>query len=184
VGYCGGKSPNPGYHDLNGHSETVQLDFDPERISYDKLLDIFWHSHSPDQRPWSRQYASIIFYHNAEQKRLAEETKFHREESARKVKLYTEILPYPVFHLAEDYHQKYWLQQSGGLIRDFRQIYPKFQEIVNSTAAARVNGILGGYGTLNGTAEELSSYGLSPEGNQIILAILRKARLQEERLSV
>jgi peptide-methionine (S)-S-oxide reductase len=174
VGYAGGNSSNPTYHNLGGHSETLQLDFDSERISFEKLLDIFWHSHNPEQRPWSRQYASIVFYHNDEQKKLVEETKFHREEALRKVKLYTEILPYFQFYLAEDYHQKYWLQPNRKLIEEFRSFYPNFKDIVYSTAAARVNGIIGGYGTLNGTVEELSSYGLSAEGNKILMAILNK----------
>ncbi len=175
VGYAGGTSRNPTYHNLNGHSETIQIDYDPERISFETLLDIFWHSHNPEQPSWSRQYASIIFYHNAEQKRAAEEIKFHREEDRRKVKLFTEILPYREFYLAEDYHQKYWLQQNRALSGEFERIYPDFKNVINSTAAARVNGIIGGYGTLNGTVEELSSYGLSAEANKTLMALLRKA---------
>ncbi len=72
----------------------MQIDFDPTRISYEKLLEMFWHSHNPEMRPWTRQYASIVFYHNDDQKKLAEETKFHTEETLRKAKIYTDIVPY------------------------------------------------------------------------------------------
>jgi peptide-methionine (S)-S-oxide reductase len=180
VGYAGGKTQNPTYHDLDGHSETFQVDFDPQRISYEKLLEIFWHSHNPVTRPWSRQYASIVFYHDEAQRRLAEEVKFHQEEMEKKSKIYTEIIPYTELHLAEDYHQKYWLQAEHTLMQEFRQLYPDFRDFVNSTAAARVNGIMGGYGTFDGTAEELSSYGLSPENNRLLMQYVSRFNRQSE----
>jgi peptide-methionine (S)-S-oxide reductase len=173
VGYAGGTGKNPTYYSLGGHSETLQLDFDPGRITYDKLLEIFWHSHDPAVRPWSRQYASIIFYHNQEQKRLAEEVKFHQEEMERKSKIYTDIVPYSAFYLAEDYHQKYWLQAAHDLMDEFRKIYPNFKQFIDSTAAARINGVVGGYGTFDGAVEELGSYGLSPAGNQVLMTYAR-----------
>jgi peptide-methionine (S)-S-oxide reductase len=174
VGYAGGTGRHPTYHNLDGHAETVQIDFDPSRISYADLLDIFWHTHNPETRPWSWQYASIIFYHDADQQRLAEETKFHHEETHRKVKLYTEIIHYNDFFLAEDYHQKYWLQQNVNVLNEYSAMYPDFAGIVNSTSAARVNGILGGYGTFDGTAEELSSYGLSSQTNKFLIDTIRQ----------
>jgi peptide-methionine (S)-S-oxide reductase len=182
VGYAGGTSTNPTYQNLNGHSETVQIEFDPTRISYEKLLDIFWHSHNPEVRPWSWQYASIIFYHNLEQQRQAEETKFHIEETLRKAKLYTQIIHYTDFYLAEDYHQKYWLQTSPRLMNEFRRIYPNFRDIVNSTAAARVNGIMGGYATLDVTVNELSSYGLSAEANKILMDTVNRLQRKLDRV--
>ena len=178
MGYAGGSSPDPTYHNLDGHFETVQMDFDPERISYAKLLDLFWNSHDPGQKPWSRQYASIIFFHDDEQKNLAEESKSRQEEALGKVKLYTDILPYDHFYLAEDYHQKYWLQGSSKLINEFRGFYPDFKGIISSTAAARVNGIIGGYGRLNGTVKELSSYGLSTESNKLLMTLLNRSARQ------
>jgi peptide-methionine (S)-S-oxide reductase len=174
VGYAGGTTQNPTYHDLDGHSECVQLEFDPTRITYEQLINMFWHSHNPEVRPWSWQYASIIFYHTPEQQRLAEETKIHIEETLRKVKVYTQIIHYTDFYPAEDFHQKYWLQNSAELMQEFRRIYPNFKDIVNSTAAARVNGILGGHAKLGGTMEELSSYGLSAECNKMLMDTIRR----------
>jgi len=75
VGYAGGTKKNPTYHSLGDHSETIEIEFDPKKISYKELLDIFWESHEPTVRSFSRQYASFIFFHSEEQKKLAQETK-------------------------------------------------------------------------------------------------------------
>ena len=150
---------------MGDHIETIQIDYDPMRISYHELLDIFWKSHNPARRPWSRQYMSVIFYHNQEQKNLAIKTR--DRESARVLnKIYTEIAPIDKFYLAENYHQKYRLRQERDLMREFNAMYPKFKDIVNSTAAARVNGYLGGHGSLPMLQKDLNKIGLSPESVQ------------------
>ena len=135
------------------------------QISYQDLLDVFWKSHKPTSRPWSRQYMSVIFYHNPEQKNLAFKTR-DRESSRLETKIYTEIAPAEKFYLAEDYHQKYRLRQERDLMREFNAMYPNFKDIVNSTAAARVNGYLGGHGSLLTLKEDLDKMGLSPESGQ------------------
>ena len=75
VGYTGGTTVDPTYHDLGDHSETIQIDYDPTQVSYQALLDVFWNSHNPTTRSWSRQYASAVFYHSDEQKKLAMESR-------------------------------------------------------------------------------------------------------------
>jgi len=173
VGYAGGTLKNPTYHNLGDHTETIQIDYDPTRISYEELLDVFWDSHSPTSRPWSRQYMSIVFYHDEEQKRLAMQTK-EREEARRQAVIVTEIVPASQFYLAEDYHQKYRLRQVPEVEQVFSVIYPNDDDFVNSTAAARVNGCLGGNGTLEALETELESLDLSPEAKEKLLAIVRK----------
>jgi peptide-methionine (S)-S-oxide reductase len=168
VGYAGGSTDNPTYRDLGDHSETIQIEYDPTQISYQELLDIFWSSHSPIARPWSRQYASIIFYHNQEQKRLAEAS-MEREADSRGKPIYTDIVPFAQFYLAETYHQKYRLQQVPALLREFRALYPQDDEFINSTATARVNGYLGGYGTLAALRADIEDLGLSPAAQQELL---------------
>ena len=108
---------------------------------------------------------SVIFYHNPEQKNLAFKTR-DRESARRETKIYTEIEPAEKFYLAEDYHQKYRLRQERDLMREFNAMYPKFKDIVNSTAAARVNGYLGGHGSLPMLQKDLNKIGLSPESGQ------------------
>jgi peptide-methionine (S)-S-oxide reductase len=173
VGYAGGTTENPTYHNLGDYTETIQIDYDPTQISYEQLLEIYWDSHNPTVSPWSIQYMSIIFYHNSEQRKLAMDTK-QREEASLGRQIYTEIIPFSEFYLAEDYHQKYHLQQVPTLMKEFTTIYPNFADFIDSTAAARINGYLGGHGTFEGLQEQLSSFGLSPAGNELMLEIGRK----------
>jgi peptide-methionine (S)-S-oxide reductase len=178
VGYTGGQKLNPTYHSLGDHTETLQIDYDPSQISYNNLLEIFWTSHNPTRRPWSRQYMSALFYHDDEQKALALETKA-RQEAGREGKLFrgkifTEILPAGRFYRAEDYHQKYLLQKTPELRQEYSAIYPNFTDLVNSTAAARVNGYVGGYGTLTTLEVEMDSLGLSSRGREKLQKIVQR----------
>jgi len=170
VGYSGGQKENPTYRSIGDHSETLQVDFDPTRISYKKLLDIFWHEHDPTNRAWSRQYKSAIFYHDETQQKLALETRA-LEESRRNKKIQTEILPFGKFYLAEDYHQKYQLRQHRQLMAEFKAIYSRNIDFVNSTAAARVNGYVGGHGKPEEITANIESLGLSTAGQKRLLEI-------------
>jgi peptide-methionine (S)-S-oxide reductase len=174
VGYSGGTTENPTYHHLGDHSETVEIDFDPDLISFKELVAIFWESHSPGSRPWSRQYMTAIFFHNDQQKKLALETK--DQVAARiKVEVYTQILSAGEFYLAEDYHQKYFLRRSPELLRELTAIYPAAKDFVASTTVMRLNGYVAGYGTRAGLEAELSSLGLSPAGNKRLLGMVSKS---------
>jgi methionine-S-sulfoxide reductase len=174
VGYAGGTKANPTYYDLGDHSETIQIDYGPAQISYADLLDLFWASHSPASRPTSRQYMSIIFYHDEAQKALAEESR-EREAARLGRQVFTEIVPASGFTAAEEYHQKYTLQQQHEIMSEFRAIYPD-GGWVDSTAVARANGYLGGNGSLDRLQAELSDLGLSPEAGQRLLAIAQRAQ--------
>ena len=165
VGYAGGTKANPTYYALGDHAETIQIDYDPTQISYTELLNVFWENHDPTSPSWSRQYMSAIFYHNEEQQRLAHDTKASQEVKLG-AKIYTEIVPYVQFYLAEDYHQKYGLQNQPEFMREFKLMYPETKDLINSTAAARVNGYLAGAGSAERLREELEQLGLSPELQQ------------------
>ena len=171
VGYAGGTKEAPTYHSLGDHTETIQIDYDPSQISYNDLLDIFWRNHNPSSRAWSKQYMAAVFYHNDEQKKLAEESREH-EASKRKEGIQTKILPFTAFCRAEDYHQKYQLRRERNLLKEFERIYPADGDFVDSTAAARVNGYLGGYGTSADLKTDLNRFGLSAEGNRYLLRIV------------
>ena len=171
VGYAGGSKIDPSYYSLGDHTETIQIDYDPNQITYHELLDVFWKSHNPTSRGLSRQYMSIIFYHDEEQKRLALET-MNREAANRNGRVYTEIVPYTEFYLAEDYHQKYRLQHEANLMGEFRAMYPEIADFVNSTAAARVNGYLAGHGTPKALEEEINRLGLSQAGAERLREIV------------
>lgn len=177
VGYAGGEKENPTYRSLGSHSETIQIDYDPSKISYRDLLSVFWDSHNPVFRPVSQQYASIIFYHNEEQKALAEETKSELE-ARRGHTIYTLIVPFSRFYLAEDYHQKYYLRQDSRLAKDFEAIYPDVEDFISSTSAARVNGYLGGYGDTETLQNDIDSFGLSEGGKKRLLDIAGRGLTQ------
>ena len=168
VGYSGGTKENPTYHDLGDHSESIQIDFDPTQISYQHLLEVFWKAHDPTSRSWSRQYRVALFFHNGEQKRLALESK-DREAARINGKIRTELLPASEFYLAEDYHQKYYLRQDFVLGNEFRMMFPAEKDFLNSTAAARVNGYMGGYGTNAALKEDVDRLGLSEAGRKRLL---------------
>jgi peptide-methionine (S)-S-oxide reductase len=162
VGYTGGAKVNPTYRGLGDHSESIQIEYDPNQISYEELLSIFWSTHNPTSPSWSRQYASFVFYHDEAQRELALETK--EQQEAKRGTLFTEIVPAGTFYPAEDYHQKYYLRNARDLMREFSAIYPDGDDFAASTAAARVNGYLGRNGTCEQLQGELDNLGLSTAG--------------------
>lgn len=170
MGYSGGTTTNPSYYNIANHAETIQVEYDPTIISYQELLNVFWREHNPTYPAYSGQYRSAILHHNDEQKRLAFETK-QREELRRGETMYTDIVPFSTFYLAEDYHQKYYLRLIPNLSAEFESIYPDLQSFVNSTAVTRINGYLGGYGTIEDLEKQLNNLGLSPAGTKLLLEI-------------
>lgn len=116
VGYMGGKTSNPTYKEVctgsTGHAEVSQVKFDSTKISYDKILDIFWKIHDPTSlnrqgADTGTQYRSAIFYHSPEQKAAAEKSRDELQKTMAK-KIVTEITPASEFYKAEDYHQDYY----------------------------------------------------------------------------
>jgi len=117
-GYTGGRVKNPTYKEvcsgLTGHAEVIQLSYNPKVISYEELLEIFWKTHDPTTlnrqgADVGTQYRSAVFYHNEEQKRLAEYYKKKLgDEKIWDAPIVTEITPATVFYKAEDYHQNYY----------------------------------------------------------------------------
>ena len=120
VGYTGGSLENPTYEDVcshtTGHAEVVEVTYDPERISYDQLLDVFWGKHDPTQlnrQGWDigDQYRSVVFFDDAEQREAAVQSKA-REQANHSAPIVTQIEPAETFYEAEDYHQQY-LEKRG-----------------------------------------------------------------------
>lgn len=183
VGYAGGTKQSPTYHSLGDHAETVQIDYDPSRISYEELLRAFWTGHDPTYRSWSRQYASIIFVHNDEQLRLARQSKAQIEQERGKA-VHTEIINYSGFTLAEEYHQKHDLRQFPEYAEELMRIYPSFADYVASTAVARVNGYLGGEGSYDALKKEADSLGLSPARKQDLLRLVQRRGGSRQNCSV
>src|SRR5215470_14295674 len=122
VGYTGGDFKNPTYKDVcsdrTGHAEAVEVDYDPDKVSYEDLLKVFWENHDPTQLnrqgpDWGTQYRSAIFYHSPEQEQAARASKQALENGQRFSRpIVTEIVPAVTFYEAEDYHQQY-LEKRG-----------------------------------------------------------------------
>jgi methionine-S-sulfoxide reductase len=120
VGYTGGHMANPSYEDVSsgttGHAEAIEVVFDPNVVSYEKLLEIYWHNIDPTQvngqfADEGTQYHTAIFYHSEEQKKIAEKSKQALAASGRFHKpIVTRIVLATTFYPAEDYHQKYYLK--------------------------------------------------------------------------
>jgi peptide-methionine (S)-S-oxide reductase len=122
VGYTGGQTASPSYKevctDRTGHAEAVEIEYDPAKLSYDKLLEVFWENHDPTQLnrqgpDWGTQYRSAIFFHTPEQEAAAKASKEKLEKSRHFSKpIVTQIVPAVTFFEAEDYHQQY-LEKKG-----------------------------------------------------------------------
>ena len=120
-GFAGGHVINPTYHEVcggdTGHAEVTQITFDPAKISYAKLLEVFWQAHDPTTlnrqgADEGTQYRSIILYHDEKQRLLAEKAKLAAQENFRSP-IVTEIVPFTKFYPAEDYHQGYYDENSN-----------------------------------------------------------------------
>jgi peptide-methionine (S)-S-oxide reductase len=127
VGFMGGTLANPTYEDVctgrTGHTEVVQVTYDPEKVSYRDLLNVFWNAHDPTtlnrQGPdIGTQYRSVIFFHTPEQEAAARESKEEMDRSKRfKRSIVTAIQPAGEFWRAEEYHQQYFAKRGGGHCR-------------------------------------------------------------------
>jgi len=124
VGYTGGTTPNPTYKQVcgggTGHAEAIQITFDPTKASYEQILSYFFRLHDPttmnrQHNDVGTQYRSAIFYHDDEQKQIAEKVKAEFDKSGRFDKpIVTQIVKAEEFYPAEDYHQKYLVKNPGG----------------------------------------------------------------------
>jgi peptide-methionine (S)-S-oxide reductase len=144
VGYAGGESSHPTYHDLEDHSEAIEVGYDPSQISYELLLTEFFAAHTPTSEPWSRQYRSAIFVHSPEQRQAAELARRVAEKRLGRP-VSTAIEDAGTFWVAEDYHQKYSLRSRRAQWQVLERAYPDMDVLLHSTAAARLNAWAGGY---------------------------------------
>jgi peptide-methionine (S)-S-oxide reductase len=121
VGYSGGTRANPTYRDVcsrtTGHAEVVEVTYEPERVSYDELLEVFWGKHDPTEhnrrgRDFGDQYRSVVFFHDRQQQEAALASKAREQERRGQAPIVTQIAPAEVFYEAEDYHQQY-LEKRG-----------------------------------------------------------------------
>jgi peptide-methionine (S)-S-oxide reductase len=157
---------------LKDHSEAIEIGFDPARITYDALLEEFWAAHEPSAESWSVQYRNAVFVHDAAQRVAAERT---RAEVARRTgqPVHTAIEEAGTFWQAEAYHQKWNLRNQASLFAEVQASYPEVDDLVRSTAAARLNAWAGGWAKAEGMAQDLDALGLSEAGRASASAMAR-----------
>lgn len=138
-GYAGGTIKNPSYDQVcngtTGHAESIQIVFDPSVIDFDKILNIFWHTHNPTTlnrqgNDVGTQYRSAIFYHNEKQREIAEKSKKDLEkERIYKDSIVTEVIPFRNFYTAENYHKDYYDNNKQAAYCNF-VIDPKIRKLL------------------------------------------------------
>jgi len=142
VGYAGGTTPDPTYHDLGDHTEALQVDFDPERRSVESLLDLAFRGHDHTRQPSARQYQHIVFASTAAQAdaiaAYLDGRGLTREGIATRIEQLSE------FHLAEAYHQKHSLRGRQALVDTFEGAGYDDSDLQESPAAAKLNGSAAG----------------------------------------
>jgi len=172
VGYSGGTTLNPTYDNIGDHTETVQVDYDPARVSYQDLLSMFFAFHNPCTPNHSTQYKAVVFADGPEQQARAQAA-LTAAAAEYGQDAQTAVLPLGQFYLAEDYHQKYALRQYSGIASELTGIYPQLGDFIDSTAATRANAFAYGYGNRELLDEEIDSYGLSAEAQSKLRDLVR-----------
>lgn len=177
VGYAGGTTAAPTYRTIGDHSETVEITFDSEIISYADLVHIFWENHDAvkDRFYKERQYISILFYRNEKQFETAKhiQTKIETEQNKE---LQTEFQVYNTFYIAEDRHQKYFLRRFKQACAAIRELFPDEAAFIHSTIAARLNGFVRERGRLPEIKQEITHWGLEPAKMDLLLTTIDKLR--------
>jgi len=143
VGYAGGTTADPTYHSLGDQTEVVQIEYDPEKLAYDDLLDVFWSNHAWNSSAHKRQYRGVVLAHDDPQFEAAQR---RRDELAERTgeNVATDVEHLDEFYLAEDYHQKYELRSTPVVGDELVELYG--DAFVDSTVAAELNGFVAGHG--------------------------------------
>jgi peptide-methionine (S)-S-oxide reductase len=163
--------PDPDYHRMGDHTETVRVEYDPAVISYDQLLEVFWSLQDPTAEPYLRQYRNVIFVLDAHQLQLAEWSKSALADKTGQT-INTAIEAAGIFTEAEDYHQKYYLRRADQLVQVLRPLYVDEASLIASTVAARINGYLGCHGDPQTLAADIAGLGLPEKTQQEFLEYL------------
>lgn|GEM_PF-123873 len=177
VGYAGGTTEQPTYREMGDHSETVEVDFDPQIVTLEQLLELFWKHHKPVNinEYKGRQYWSLALYRSGEQREAIERVK-RRLEQESGVPLDTEATAFRAFYLAEARHRKYYLKRFPEAVAKLDELYGAEEQWERSTLAARLNGLAKGYTSMERIAEELRLWPAAMGDGGLLLAAIRRIR--------
>ena len=176
VGFSGGTTPSPTYRKMGDHTETVQIDFDPDLLSFDEVLKQFWRNHYPNRDEYKgRQYISLLRCHSEAQSDTIERVKKEMEAELRE-KIETEIAAYTQFAPAEERHQKYYLKRYPKALAQLEEFFPHPDLLLDSTFAARLNGFVKGFGTREGLRQEIMNWPIDEESRKMLMDRLIKLK--------
>ncbi len=175
VGYAGGAKQHPTYRSLGDHTEALQVDYDPARISFAQLLEVFWQEHNPCGQPWSTQYKAILFYAGAAQQQAAEASAA-AIGAERGASITTEVVPLGEFWPAEDYHQKYALRGEPQLARQVLALGDGEAAFRDSPVAAKLNAWCAGDLSRDDLAPQLRELGFELVGAGELRQLVPTAR--------
>ena len=168
VGYTGGTTKSPTYRKMGDHTESIEVDYNPDIIGLDELLEVFWRNHYPNRDEYKgRQYISLLFYHSDDERETIGRVKEGMEQKLGE-KIETEIHPVTNFTKAEIRHQKYYLKRYPGLMEQLNHLYPEEELLDDSTFAARLNGFVKGFGTKDELLKEIRSWPMERSFNDIL----------------
>lgn len=145
------------------------MEYNSEILSFEDIMDLFFKSHTPENKSGCNQYRSIIFYHNEEQKIIAERKKVEYE--VKGFLFNTDIVPFDQFHLAEFYHQKYYLQKYPLLVSEVEE--NNEYDFINNVKSTKLNGYCGGYGTIDYLDRDMKKWHFSKNSLNTIKEILK-----------
>lgn len=173
VGYSGGRSTNPSYKVVDLHTEVVEIDYDPDVISYEDLIDVFFSAHNETLRPYDQRVKSLIFYRNDEEYEIAK-TKLDaiRQATPEEESVYTELKAFEVFYLAEPEHQNRSLKLETSLYKELKQIFETEEDMLLSILVSKLNGYIYGYGDMEGATELLDKSGLSEASKNRVIEVI------------
>ncbi|KAG5673423.1 hypothetical protein PVAND_003472 [Polypedilum vanderplanki] len=175
VGYSGGSMKDPVYRNLGDHTEVIEIHYDPKQVNYERLLSLFWNNHEYGlTTKIKKQYASRIFYHNDEQKRIAEENRTKEQKIRSNETIITTVEPATTFYPAEDYHQKYRLQAHKKLASELGLGPNESKLLQTSHVGAKLNGYLVGVGGSKQFLEEASGLGLNERQIEYVLKYVKE----------
>ncbi|RNF40344.1 peptide-methionine (S)-S-oxide reductase MsrA [Planococcus salinus] len=176
VGYAGGTAESPTYRQMGDHTETVEVDYDPNVLTYEDVLRHFWRNHYPNRDNYKgRQYISLLRFHDEGQKRIIEEIKKEMEQEIGEA-IETEIGPYTNFTLAEERHQKYYLKRYPKALEQLKPLYPESSLLIDSTFAARLNGFVKGYGNRADVRQEIADWKIEKHYQELLIGQLMKMK--------
>lgn len=173
VGYAGGSSINPSYTNLGLHTEVVEIDYDPEIISYSDLIDEFFDAHNETLRPYDQRVKSLVFYRDKDEFEIAKsKLEKIRVEAETGKSVYTELKEFSVFYIAEEKNQNRSLKTEISLYEEIKSKFGSEKKVLLSVLASKLNGVVYGYGSAEKAEEILSKSALSDQAIERVKEII------------